>query len=168
MRRTSFNNWPCSVARTSDLLGDWWTPLVLREIFFGTTRFEDIHTALSIGRNVLTERLKRLTEEGVVERRPYQDRPPRFEYHLTEKGQDFYPVLLAIVRWGDRWLHGDEEPPLRLRHTTCGEITHGELVCAHCREPLRHGEVRTEVEDGREASLEMRITATQAAIHAKK
>ena len=159
MRRTSFSNWPCSVARTSDLLGDWWTPLVLREIFFGTTRFDDIQRALEIGRNVLTDRLKRLTREGLVERQPYQDRPPRFEYRLTEKGRDFYPVILAIVRWGDRWLHDGGEPPVLLRHRTCGKLTHGEVVCAHCREPLRHLDVEAELRDGTPVDLDVRVEA---------
>ncbi len=163
MRRTSFSDWPCSIARTSDLLGAWWSPLVMRELFFGTTRFEDIHAALSIGRNVLTDRLKRLAEEGIVERRQYQERPPRFEYHLTEKGRDFYPVVLAMVRWGDRWLYAGEEPPLRIRHATCGEITRGVLVCEHCREPLQHGDVETELQDGSAVTLEIRVASRQAA-----
>lgn len=139
----------------------------MRELFFGSTRFEDLHSALFIGRNVLTDRLKRLAHEGIVERRKYQDRPPRFEYHLTEKGTDFYPVVLAMMRWGDRWLHDDQVPPLKLRHSICGEITSGELVCVHCREPLRHGEVHTELRDGTEVSLAIRIASTQAAIQAR-
>lgn len=136
----------------------------MRELFFGSARFEDIHAALAIGRNVLTERLKRLTEEGILERRKYQDRPPRFEYHLTEKGRDFYPVLLAMMRWGDRWLHEGQKPPLRIRHTSCGEITSGEVVCAHCREPLRAGEVHAELEDRSEVTLDVRIKSRQDAM----
>ena len=80
MRRTSFRNWPCSLARAVDLLGDWWTPLVLREAFFGSRRFEEFQGALGIARNVLAERLKRLVDEGLLERRKYQDAPARFEY----------------------------------------------------------------------------------------
>jgi DNA-binding HxlR family transcriptional regulator len=162
MRRTSFRDWPCSIARTSDLLGDWWTPLVMRELLLGTTRFDDLQRALSIARNVLTERLKRLTEEGIVERRPYQDRPPRFEYHLTEKGRDFYPVILAIIRWGDRWLHDGGPPPVLLRHAQCGEITHGDMVCAHCGEHLQLGDLDAELADGREVDLDVRVEALHA------
>jgi DNA-binding HxlR family transcriptional regulator len=159
MRRTSFSKWPCSIARTADFLGDWWTPLVLREVFFGSVRFDDLQRGLSIGRNVLTERLRRLTREGMLERRQYQDRPPRYEYHLTEKGRDFYPVLLAMMRWGDRWLHGKNGPPILLRHTACGELTHGDLVCRHCRELLVHDATSAELPDGRVPDLAVRAAA---------
>lgn len=166
MRRTSFSQWPCSIARTMDFLGDWWTPLVLREVFFGSTRFDDIQRALSIGRNVLAERLRRLTTEGILRRARYQERPPRYEYHLTEKGRDFYPVLLAVTRWGDRWLHGSKGPPLLLRHTACGQITRGELVCERCRKPLPHGEVTAELPGGATPDLDVRIAATRRAARA--
>ncbi len=161
MRRTSFRKWPCSIARTVDLLGDWWTPLVLRELFFGLTRFDDLQRALSIGRNVLTDRLRRLEHEGLLERRQYQERPPRFEYHLTEKGRDFHPVLLAMMRWGDRWLHGSKGAPVLLRHTRCGAITHAEPTCAHCHEPLRHEETTAELPDGRTPDLTLRAAASR-------
>ncbi|MGH7288654.1 MAG: winged helix-turn-helix transcriptional regulator, partial [Myxococcota bacterium] len=130
MRRTSFRNWPCSVARTVDLLGDWWTPLVLREAFFGSRRFEEIQRALGIGRNVLAERLRRLVDEGLLERRKYQENPERYEYVLSEQGSDFLGVMVAIMRWGDRWLDRGKGPPIRLRHRTCGELTHADVVCA--------------------------------------
>lgn len=159
MRRTSFQQWPCSVARTSDLLGDWWTPLVLREVYFGASRFDDIQRALSIGRNVLTERLKRLVDEDVLERRKYQDRPSRYKYLLTDKGRDFYPVILAIVRWGDRWLHDGAAPPVLLRHEGCGRITHGKVVCAECGEVLHHGDVHAELAEGCAVDLGVRIAA---------
>ena len=123
MRRTSFRNWPCSIARTVDLLGDWWTPLVLREAFLGSRRFEEMQSALGIGRNVLTERLGRLVDEGLLERRRYQERPARYEYLLTEKGADFTGVLTALMRWGDRWLDRGRGAPIALRHKTCGERT---------------------------------------------
>lgn len=153
MKRTSFARWPCSIARTVDLLGDWWTPLVLREAFYGVTRFEDWQRSLGIGRNVLTERLKRLVAEDMLERRPYQSNPERFEYALTDKGRDFFPVLMAMVRWGDRWLDGGRGAPVRVRHLGCGHVTHAEVVCAHCGEPLRHGEVRGELGPGFPAKL---------------
>jgi DNA-binding HxlR family transcriptional regulator len=136
MRRTSFRSWPCSVARAVDLLGDWWTPLVLREALMGARRFEDIQRSLGIGRNVLAERLRRLVAEGLLERRRYQERPARHEYLLTEKGRDFLPVLAALMRWGDRWLDRGKGPPMVLRHAPCGAETHAEVVCAECRAPL--------------------------------
>src|ERR1044072_946179 len=99
MRRTSFAQWPCSIARTMDLLGDWWTPLVLREAFYGIRRFDEFQHELGIARNTLTDRLRRLVEEGLLERRLYQTEPRRYEYVLTEKGKDFFPVLAAMSRW---------------------------------------------------------------------
>ena len=142
MKRTPFSSWPCSVARSVDLLGDWWTPLVLRDAFFGVKRFEDFQRDLGIGRNVLTQRLRRLVDEGIFERVAYQEHPARYEYVLTEKGRDFMPVLTAITAWGDRWLAGPEGPPLTMTHNACGHETHAEVVCAECREPLVYGSVR--------------------------
>jgi DNA-binding HxlR family transcriptional regulator len=144
MRRTSFRDWPCSVARTMDLLGDWWTPLVLRQAFFGSRRFDEFQVALGIGRNVLTQRLKRLVAEGLFERRRYQDRPPRYEYVLTAKGADFLGVLAAIMSWGDRWLDRGKGAPVLLRHVPCGHATRAEVVCEHCRDALTRETLRIE------------------------
>jgi DNA-binding HxlR family transcriptional regulator len=142
MKRTPFADWPCSVARTVDLLGDWWTPLVLRDAFFGIKRFEDFQRDLGIGRNVLTQRLNRLVDEGLFERVPYQEHPPRHEYVLTDKGRDFMPVLMAMSAWGDRWLSGPEGPPVLFRHKACDHDTEARVVCSHCGEPLVYCSVR--------------------------
>jgi len=153
MRRTSFAKWPCSIARTVDLLGDWWTPLVLREAFYGVRRFDEFQASLGIGRNILTERLRRLVAQGLLERRKYQDRPERFEYRLTAKGRDFYPVLAAIVAWGDRWLDRGRGAPVLLRHRGCGKITHAEVVCAECGAPLLARDITVEAGPGFPAKL---------------
>lgn len=142
MRRTSFAEWPCSVARTLDLLGDWWTPLVLREAFYGVRRFDAFQESLGIARNTLSDRLRRLVEEGLMAKRPYQTEPVRYDYVLTEKGADFFGVLMAMARWGDRWLAGEAGPPVILHHTRCGHDSHAEVVCANCREPLAAEETR--------------------------
>lgn len=142
MKRTPFADWPCSVARTVDILGDWWTPLVLRESFLGVRRFEDFQRGLGIGRNILTQRLTRLVDEGMLERRPYQDRPVRHEYVLTAKGRDFFPVIAAIMHWGDTWLAGDDGPPVVLHHRGCDHDMHADVVCSHCRESLTLRDVR--------------------------
>ena len=92
----------CSVARTLDVLGDTWSVLVLRELFLGAHRFDQIHDHLGIARNILAARLKRLVEHGLIEKRQYQAHPPRFEYHLTRKGMDLQPVLIGLMQWGDR------------------------------------------------------------------
>jgi DNA-binding HxlR family transcriptional regulator len=142
VRRTAFGDWPCSLARSVDLLGDWWTPLVLREAFYGVRRFDDFQRNLGIGRNILAQRLGRLVDEDMLERRPYQDHPQRHEYVLTAKGRDFFPVVAAMVRWGDRWLAGDDGPPVILRHTACEHDMQAEVVCSHCGEPLDVRQVR--------------------------
>ncbi|MGW0660135.1 winged helix-turn-helix transcriptional regulator [Streptodolium elevatio] len=137
MKRTPFGAWPCSIARAVDLLGDWWTPLVLREAVFGVRRFEEFQRHLGIGRNVLAQRLNRLVDEGLMDRVPYQDRPLRHEYVLTTKGRDFFPVLAAIIAWGDTWLSDDSGAPVVLRHRTCGHETQAVVACAKCGDALR-------------------------------
>ncbi|MFC7310652.1 winged helix-turn-helix transcriptional regulator [Streptomyces monticola] len=153
MKRTSLAHWPCSIARTMDLLGDWWTPLVLREAFYGIKRFDDFQRSLGLARNTLTARLQRLVEEGMLERVPYQRRPERFEYQLTDKGREFFPVLAAMMAWGDRWLTGTAGAPVTLRHTECGHETRAAVVCEHCREPLTADSVHSEMGPGFPAKL---------------
>ncbi|AKZ53419.1 hypothetical protein SAM23877_0370 [Streptomyces ambofaciens ATCC 23877] len=136
MRRTSFAGWPCSIARTADLLGDAWTLLVLREIFYGESRFDGFIDSLGIARNTLTDRLRRLEEAGLLTRRSYQTDPVRHEYLPTEKGRDFFGVLAAINAWGDRWLADDEGVPVVMRHTACGHDMQARVVCSSCGELL--------------------------------
>lgn len=141
MKRTSFSRWPCSIARTVDLLGDWWTPLVLREAFYGVRRFDQFQSGLGIARNTLTERLNRLVEEGLLRKEPYQKDPVRYEYLLTDKGNDFYPVLAAMSAWGDRWLDGGLGRPITSHHTVCDHDTQAVVVCSECAQPLTHDTV---------------------------
>ncbi|MFE2101212.1 winged helix-turn-helix transcriptional regulator [Streptomyces sp. NPDC059468] len=135
--RPSFADWPCSVARTVDIIGDAWTSLILREAFYGSCRFDEFQQQLGIARNTLTDRLRRLVDEGLMERRLYESEPPRHEYRLTEKGRDFFPVLAALTRWGDRWLAGEEGVPVTLHHEACDQDAHAEVVCSSCGEPMR-------------------------------
>ena len=114
MRRTRFDRWPCPIARTADLVGDWWTPLVMREAFSGRRRFEDFQRALKVPRAVLARRLDRLVDEGLLKKVSYQQHPPRCEYRLTDKGRAFWDVLAAMWRWGSDWLWGETGPPVIL------------------------------------------------------
>jgi DNA-binding HxlR family transcriptional regulator len=116
-----------------DLLGDQWTLLVLREAFYGVSRFDRFQLSLGIARNTLTERLDRLVGAGLLERVRYQERPARYEYVLSEMGRDFFPALAAIMHWGDRWLNPGAEPPVTLLHKDCGRPTHAEVHCVHCQ-----------------------------------
>jgi DNA-binding HxlR family transcriptional regulator len=113
MRRASFEQLNCSVAQTLEVVGDWWSLLIVRDIFFGVTRFDDIQRRLGIARNTLTDRLNWLSDHGVVTRVPYGDSGSRFEYRLTEKGRELQPVLLAMVAWGDKWGATAKHPPLQ-------------------------------------------------------
>ncbi|MBR8040832.1 helix-turn-helix transcriptional regulator [Burkholderia cenocepacia] len=134
----------CSVARTLAVLGDRWTMLILRNAFLGCRRFDAFQTQLGLTRHVLAERLARLVDEGVLVKRAYQERPPRFEYRLTEKGLDLYPTLLALMAWGDRWKDDGQGPPVQLRHRTCGQLMHAVTVCSACGEPLDARDVQPE------------------------
>jgi DNA-binding HxlR family transcriptional regulator len=145
MKRTSFEAWDCSVARTVDIIGEVWTPLILRDLFWGIRRFEDLQADLGIARNILSDRLRTLVDHGIVTKEPYQDRPVRHEYRLTEKGRDLAPVLLALLAWGDKWM--SDEPPVPLRHLTCGELTTPVMTCEVCGEPLRSRDLRFERSD---------------------
>jgi DNA-binding HxlR family transcriptional regulator len=123
MRRTRFHRWPCPIARATDLIGDWWTPLVLREAFAGRRRFEDFQRALNVPRAVLAKRLERLVGEGLMTRVPYAEAPVRYEYRLTDKGRAFWDVLAAMWRWGSDWLWDEKGPPVILvDHETGDEV----------------------------------------------
>lgn len=131
----------CSVARTLDVIGDKWSLLILRDAFYGVRRFEDFRLDLGVARNILTDRLNKLVGHGVLERVPYEERPPRYEYRLTAKGRDLLPVLLVMMRWGDRW-EAEDRVPTTLTHTRCGNEVHAKATCSACGEELRLGELR--------------------------
>lgn len=130
MRWTELDANACSVTRTMDILGDRWTMLVLREVFNGVRRFDEIQSHLGISRSVLTDRLTRLIDDGVLERQPYREPGDRqrYEYRLTDMGKDLQTLLVALMDFGDRWL-GDEGPPVIVRHADCGSPVHARLVC---------------------------------------
>ena len=115
MRRKSFEDMTCSVAQCLEVVGEWWTMLIVRDLFLGVRRFDALQTRLGISRNILTERLDHLIAHGVVERRPYQERPTRYDYVLTEKGRGLWPVLNAMRQWGDEW-SAPNGPPVELVH----------------------------------------------------
>ena len=132
MQRTTFADMPCSIARTLDVFGEPWTPLILRDVWVGMTRFEQIRSDLGISTKVLTQRLGWLVDSGVLERRQYSERPSRYEYAITEKGTELCDVLLVMRRWGDKWLAGEEGPPVHHLHQACGKLCYAELHCSEC------------------------------------
>lgn len=148
MRRTRFRDDACPIARAVDLIGDWWTPIVMREAFAGTKRFDDFQKALSLSRGVLAQRLGRLVEEGLLERRLYEERPPRYEYVLTQKGREFYPVLAAMWRWSSDWLWPEgEETQLELRHRDTGAPIRPRVVDEETGEPIDVRQVRLRIKE---------------------
>jgi len=156
MKRIATSAWPCTIARSVDLLGDHWNLLLIRDACLGVRRFDDFQRSLGIGRNILTSRLNRLVDEGLLSRVEYQQNPPRHEYRLTQKGREVYPILAAMAAWGDRWLTGPEGSPLVLHHTACDHDMHAVVTCSECSEPLDVREVRARRGPGYPASATVR------------
>jgi DNA-binding HxlR family transcriptional regulator len=151
MKRTQFADQPCGVARAMDIVGELWAFMIIRDVFLGVRRFEGLRENLRISRKVLTERLELLVERGILERRQYQDRPPRFEYRLTPMGVDLFPVLMALARWGNRWLAGDGVP-IEFVHRKCGQVTNARVVCDACGDDLGAHNVQPQLGPGGEVS----------------
>jgi DNA-binding HxlR family transcriptional regulator len=126
----------CSVARTLSVIGDRWTLLIVRDTLLGVRRFEDFQRDLRMTRHRLAARLRKLVDDGILERVQYHDRPRRFEYRLTEKGIDLYPVVVALLRWGDHWMVDSNGPPIELFHRNCGRHVMPVLTCPACNEEV--------------------------------
>ena len=136
MRWDSLDRENCSLARALAVVGDRWTLLVLRESFMGVRRFDDFEKRLKIARRVLSERLTMLVDEGVLRKIPYQERPTRYEYRLTDKGFALYPTIITLVHWGDRFYAGDAGPPIVHTHKPCGHDFRSVVTCSECGEAL--------------------------------
>jgi DNA-binding HxlR family transcriptional regulator len=134
MERKSFAAMGCSVAQCLDVVGDSWTMLIVRDAFFGITRFDEFQDRLGIPRNTLRDRLQKLVDAGVLVTVPYSEHPPRSDYRLTDAGRDLWPVLTAMRQWGDR--HGSPAGPARLVHTACGTPAEATVVCPACDQVL--------------------------------
>lgn len=136
MRRASLEDLNCSVAQSLEIIGEWWTVMILRDAFLGVTRFEQFQGRLGIARNVLSARLDGLVDHGVMERRVYDEARNRSDYVLTPKGQALWPVLVTLRQWGDEWVVGAGNESITLLHASCGQPTKGVLACEQCGEPL--------------------------------
>ncbi|WP_339499022.1 helix-turn-helix domain-containing protein [Pseudomonas silesiensis] len=135
----------CPISRAEDIVGDRWTVLVLRELFMGSHRFDEIQAQTGGTPQMIATRLKNMEADGLVTRRPYNERPLRYEYHLTAKGEAFYSVVLALRAWGETWCKSPEEGlAVRYTHQTCGQPAGLGPLCEHCGEPLRRGELISE------------------------
>ncbi|MFC4261003.1 winged helix-turn-helix transcriptional regulator [Marinobacter lacisalsi] len=148
MRWQDLDQQPCSLARTLAVVGDRWTLMILRDCFLGIRRFDDFEKRLGITRHVLTDRLKKLVEHGVLTKVPYQQRPLREEYRLTEKGLELHPLILALVSWGDRHMADERGAPLQHIHKGCGKAMTPVTVCSECGDTVTARDIRVQVGAG--------------------
>jgi DNA-binding HxlR family transcriptional regulator len=130
-----------SVGAAAELLGDRWTFLILREAFFGTRRFNEFAQNLGLSRNILSNRLKMLVSQGIFEQHPYGPSKARNEYRLAQAGRDIFPIVVALLQWGDKYLAGSRGPSIVLKHTRCGNDADPLLICRACQEPIELGEI---------------------------
>src|SRR4051794_24005340 len=142
MRKASFADMRCSIAQSLEVVGEWWTLLILRDAFLGVRRFDDFVERLGISRNILTDRLDTLVGSGIMERRPYDAARGRFDYVLTDKGRALWPVLTALRQWGDEWVYGAGNEPLVIEHRGCGCLTTARMTCSECGGDLDARSVR--------------------------
>jgi DNA-binding HxlR family transcriptional regulator len=152
VERKSFAGMDCSVAQCLELIGEWWSMLVVRDAFLGVTRFDDFQRRLGISRNILQQRLSRLVDAGILVRVPYSEHPPRHDYKLTDKGRDLWPVLTAMRQWGDRYA-APSGPPVLVVHKQCGSASPAAFVCSSCGEPLGPRDVEAVAGEGRRSVL---------------
>ena len=132
MQLDAIDNVPCSVARTLAVIGERWTLLIIRDCFYGVARFNEFQLRLGVTRHILSDRLKKLVAAEVLERHLYQTRPNRYTYQLTQKGKELYPILMAMVRWGDKWASNELGAPVEYIHEPCGCVMQGVVSCSEC------------------------------------
>jgi DNA-binding HxlR family transcriptional regulator len=152
----------CSIARTLAFLGERWTVLILRELFVGRRRFDQIQAELGVATNILSERLSTLVNEGIVERRRYSEHPERYEYRLTEKGRDLQPIMLELMKWGARHKPLGGGPMRVIVHTECGHEVEPVQVCSHCGGELDNDNVRAPLGPGATAEQRRREASYEA------
>ncbi|WP_379865886.1 winged helix-turn-helix transcriptional regulator [Marinobacter sp. M5B] len=145
MRWEELDQEPCSVARALAVVGDRWTLIILRDCFLGVRRFDQFESRLGITRHVLTDRLKKLVENDVLTKVPYQEKPLREEYRLTEKGLALHPVIMSLVHWGNTYMTDERGVPLVHIHKTCGHRMAPVTTCSKCGEEVTARDVRVEV-----------------------
>ena len=148
MKIADIGNQPCSVARTLSVIGDTWSMMIIRNAFLGIRRFDDFQKNLGVTRHVLTDRLNTLVQEEILYKSPYTETQKRFEYRLTQKGLDLYPILMSIIHWGDTYMDKGLGAPIDFTHKTCGHKFHPVMVCSECVAPLNPKEVKVEIGNG--------------------
>lgn len=143
-RDTNMAEIACPLARTASLIGDQWILLILRELFKRPGKFDDLQKSTGAASNILTNRLQRLIDEGIIKKQAYQERPPRYQYQLKRAGYAMMPMLLEMMRYGEEWFPSTVAAPNQLRHLSCGNVTLAGQTCSHCGEPLTVENLRLE------------------------
>lgn len=151
MRWQEIGDLDCSIARTLSVVGERWTLLILRDCFLGARRFDQFEASLGISPHLLSSRINKLVEHDVLERRVYSERPLRHEYRLTHRGRDLYPVIVSLLRWGDRWMSDAAGPPVQLVHKQCNRAMTPNLSCPECAEPITARDVSVRFRRGLES-----------------
>ncbi|CAN5376211.1 helix-turn-helix domain-containing protein [soil metagenome] len=141
----------CSISRSLEVVGERWTLLILRDVLLGRHRFDEFVESLGVTRTVLTQRLRHLVDEGVLERTAYQQRPERFDYHLTDKGRALTPVIAHLLWWGDNYYPEPAGPPRLLQHRDCGGPVEPRFICADCQVQLTAGDIAAQPGPGSSA-----------------
>jgi DNA-binding HxlR family transcriptional regulator len=164
MQRKPFNDMNCSIARALDQVGEWWSLLIIRECALGTTRFDQFQERLGIARNILANRLKRLTDVGILEKVALGENERRAGYRLTTKGEDLFPVLVALQQWGDKWATGENGPPIRLVEHRTGRLLRPVGPSSSSGRLLGIRDVRLETGPGATPSTAKTVAARNLAI----
>jgi len=165
MQRKSFGNMQCPIARSLERVGEWWSMLILRDASLGLTRFDQFQESLGIAPNILTRRLKRLVETGLLERRRYSDKPPRYEYVLTQAGRDFRPLLWAFIAWGNKHF-APEGPSVVIVDSKTGVEADPLLIDRASGRPLTMPDFRSAAGPAANAQIRQRYPAAPRARHA--
>ena len=149
----------CSVAKALEVIGERWSLLIVRSVMHGNRRFGEMQESLGIARNVLSARLQRLVDEEILERRAYQESPPRYEYFLTQKGLDLWPALIALLNWGDRYSPDPEGPRRLIVHKQCGGTVSERGICESCGKVLTARDAKQVPGPGAKAEADALTTA---------
>lgn len=161
MRWQDIKDVPCSIARAMSVIGDRWTLLILRDCFMGVKRFDQFQKRIGLTRHRLSDRLGRLVDEGILRKQPYQEKPVRYEYRLTRKGVELYPIIMTIVHWGDKWMDEDKGAPVEYLHQSCGHKMHAEVCCSECGEVLDPRTISPQIGPGLKAYFDERQQASK-------
>ena len=136
MRTSDLAKMTCTTAQSVDAIGDPWTLMILKELFLGTKKFDEFQAFTGVSPQLLSMRIRKLEKQRIIERKLYQKNPRRYEYKLTSKGIDLWPVMIALKQFSDRWKKWPKGRPLEIQHKECGHVTSGKMACAHCNEPI--------------------------------